>query len=70
MYGVLIETLWNVNVNNTMNLVFIVLVLIETLWNVNDDPERKIAIIEQVLIETLWNVNLVAPKILRLRKPF
>ena len=32
---VLIETLWNVNINNWIDYCFCFHVLIETLWNVN-----------------------------------
>ena len=54
---VLIETLWNVNIqfllfSNSENLV-----LIETLWNVNTDLYNVLDAVYGVLIETLWNVN-------------
>ena len=54
---VLIETLWNVNINLNEIIAPAFYVLIETLWNVNklDIVTNKIGKI--VLIETLWNVN-------------
>ena len=54
---VLIETLWNVNLNSFQIRLLYVLVLIETLWNVNEKRERKVENAGYVLIETLWNVN-------------
>ena len=37
--GVLIETLWNVNLDNTVCEISEITVLIETLWNVNVGSE-------------------------------
>ena len=58
--SVLIETLWNVNLNDTHCFLQQVPVLIETLWNVNNLIPVTLVEPLPVLIETLWNVNLPA----------
>ena len=54
---VLIETLWNVNINNYDTYNSGMAVLIETLWNVNGRASNQACRAKSVLIETLWNVN-------------
>ena len=56
---VLIETLWNVNMQMMQQFMQFKQVLIETLWNVNVDTVVFNALRAFVLIETLWNVNLM-----------
>ena len=54
---VLIETLWNVKRNNTLQGFLQGFVLIETLWNVKIFASFITAFHFLVLIETLWNVK-------------
>ena len=57
MERVLIETLWNVNMQKLPKSWELMEVLIETLWNVNLALKMTWDIKSVVLIETLWNVN-------------
>ena len=56
---VLIETLWNVKVENAYADFAKQIVLIETLWNVKFSASVHYRQIIRVLIETLWNVKLL-----------
>ena len=53
----LIDTLWNVNLNENTKQMTELIELIDTLWNVNTYEEIKEAGIQLELIDTLWNVN-------------
>ena len=53
----LIDTLWNVNSNSYVALVFFVPELIDTLWNVNLSSSTRSLKSFAELIDTLWNVN-------------
>ena len=57
VYTVLIETLWNVNNGEGLDVFTPADVLIETLWNVNIIAAEAGTPSGLVLIETLWNVN-------------
>ena len=61
---VLIETLWNVNVDEPYTGGQPSPVLIETLWNVNITYDSKFLLQTSVLIETLWNVNRIPTQLL------
>ena len=54
---VLIETLWNVKLEENERPDHSDYVLIETLWNVKSQPLTPQARQPVVLIETLWNVK-------------
>ena len=54
----LIDTLWNVNKQNSGYVQIQTAELIDTLWNVNQKDEEVISHKKLELIDTLWNVNL------------
>ena len=54
---VLIETLWNVKINDASFIFWQNVVLIETLWNVKLFTVVQYSYEASVLIETLWNVK-------------
>ncbi|EDO58938.1 hypothetical protein CLOL250_00480 [Clostridium sp. L2-50] len=55
--SVLIDTWWNVNVEDTINGCNDLIVLIDTWWNVNYLYFCIFQIAFPVLIDTWWNVN-------------
>ena len=57
MHLVLIETYWNVKIDNRYIAHKESKVLIETYWNVKYGDVSKIFAHHQVLIETYWNVK-------------
>ena len=54
---VLIDTWWNVNINNYDSHKMSKMVLIDTWWNVNLLLSNTNKTIVKVLIDTWWNVN-------------
>ena len=55
---VLIDTWWNVNLNDPSNKITSKSVLIDTWWNVNVFKSKRNIRRNVVLIDTWWNVNL------------